>query len=259
MTEAPLMNPDAVTIRTPEGIEFALPLAGPTARFLACTVDFLCIAAAGSLLSIVLRALFVFNADVAEALVAILYFGLSIVYGLVLEWAWRGQTVGKRLLGLRVMDEEGRRLQPAQIVMRNLLRSVDVLPACYLVGGAGMLLSRRRQRLGDLAAGTIVVRAPRPFAPDLTALAGDKYNSLRGRPRLEARLRQRITPVEAGLAARALVRRDALDASSRVALYRRLASRFIAAGEIEPALTESLPDEQLVRNVLAVVLSRPGR
>jgi uncharacterized RDD family membrane protein YckC len=244
---------DAVVIRTPEGISFALPLAGPAARFLAWQIDVACITAAGSVLATVLRSLLAFDPDLAEALALLFYFGLSILYGLVLEWVWRGQTLGKRLLGLRVMDEEGRRLQPQQIVLRNLLRLVDALP---LFAGAAMLATRHWQRLGDLAGSTIVVRTPRPFAPDIESLRSDKYNSLRGRPRLEARLRQRIGPAEAALAVRTLLRRDAIEPPARALLFARLAARFRAAGEIEPEIAESMPDEQLVRNVLEVVLTR---
>jgi uncharacterized RDD family membrane protein YckC len=253
------MSRDAVLIRTPEGISFALPLAGPAARLLAWGVDIACIGAGGTLIAILVRGTLGVSPDVAEALVVVLYFGLSILYGLVLEWAWRGQTLGKRILGLRVMDEEGRRLQASQIVVRNLLRFVDALPVTYLVGGVAMLASRHWQRLGDRAACTIVVRSPRPFAPDIEALRGDKYNSLRGRPRLEARLRQRIGPAEAALAMRAVLRREAIAPRSRAAVFHRLAERFRAAGEMEPEIAESIPDEQLVRNVLEIVLTRPGR
>lgn len=250
------MSRDAVVIRTPEGISFALPLAGPAARFLAWGVDVACIGAAGSILSIVLRGFIVFSPDLSEALGIVIYFGLSILYGLVLEWVWRGQTLGKRILGLRVMDEEGRRLQPQQIVVRNLLRFLDALPLLYLVGGTAMLATRHWQRLGDRAACTIVVRTPRPFAPDIASLQSGKYNSLRGHPRLEARLRQRIPPAEAALAVRALMRRAAIEPAARVAIFGRLAARFRAAGEIEPEIFESIPDEQLVRDVLEIVLTR---
>jgi hypothetical protein len=81
-----------------------------------------------------------------------------------------------------------------------LLRVVDLLPACYLVGGVACLLSRRAQRLGDLAANTIVVRSRQPPAPDLDQLLAGKFNSLRDYPHLAARLVQRVTPPEAYLA-----------------------------------------------------------
>ena len=83
---------------------------------------------------------------------------LSLIYAVVSEWVWRGQTVGKRLMGLRVVDARGLRLEPSQVIVRNLMRLLDALPALYLVGGIACVFSRHRQRLGDLAAGTVVVR-----------------------------------------------------------------------------------------------------
>src|SRR5262249_58768067 len=59
------------------------------------------------------------------------------------EWYWRGQTVGKRMLRLRVVDRQGLRLQPSQIITRNLLRFVDGLPAFYMLGGLTSLLNRQ--------------------------------------------------------------------------------------------------------------------
>ena len=88
------------------------------------------------------------------------------------EWYWRGQTVGKRVLKLRVMDEQALRLEFSQIVVRNLLRFVDFLPGLYLVGGTACVLSRRFQRLGDLAANTIVVRNPEVDAAESGTIAG---------------------------------------------------------------------------------------
>ena len=82
---------------------------------------------------------------------------LSIGYGMVTEWFWRGQTLGKRVLRLRVVDEAGLALRPSQIVVRNLLRAVDFLPVAYGFGLTAMLLDGRFRRLGDLAAGTMVI------------------------------------------------------------------------------------------------------
>ena len=86
------------------------------------------------------------------------------------------------------MDEQGLRLKFSQVVIRNLLRPVDGLPLAYLLGGLACLISKRAQRLGDLAAGTIVVRHPTIFQPDLDQLMAGKYNSFRDYPHLEARL-----------------------------------------------------------------------
>src|SRR5262245_24805392 len=180
----------------------------------------------GGLIGTVLQLLDLVSMDFARALSVISYFVISIGYGILLEWIWRGQTIGKRLLRLRVMDAEGLRLQINQVVMRNLLRFVDMLPAFYLVGGIAALINRRGQRLGDLAANTLVVRNPKLSEPDLEQLLAGKYNSLRDYPHLEARLRQRVSPDEAGIAMRALVRRDGLEPHARVELFAQLAEHF---------------------------------
>src|SRR5207247_4069309 len=109
------------------------------------------------------------------------------------------------------MDAQGLRLQFSQIVIRNLLRFVDMLPAFYLLGGIACLASRRAQRLGDFAANTIVGRNAKIQEPDLDKLLAAKLNSLRQCPHLAARLHQRVSPAEARVALQALIRRDELD------------------------------------------------
>ncbi len=150
------MKSGRLRIRTPEGILFTLPLAGPVSRFLAWLLDLACISAIGGLAATVAGWMGVFSVDIAAAFATVAYFAVSIGYGIVTEWFWRGQTIGKRLLKLRVLDEQGLRLTFSQIVVRNLLRFVDALPVFYLVGGAAVLASRRAQRLGDYAANTVV-------------------------------------------------------------------------------------------------------
>src|SRR5205085_9331588 len=138
----------------------------------------------------------------------------------------RGQSIGKKLFRLRVVDAEGLRLQFNQIVTRNLLRFVDSLPAFYLVGGMVSLLNPACQRLGDIAANTIVIRNPRLTEPDLDQLLAGKYNSLRQHPHLAARLRQRVSPAEASLAVQALLRREQFELLSRIELFAELAAHF---------------------------------
>lgn len=87
-------------------------------------------------------------------------FGWS--YFIVLEWLWNGQTVGKRLFGLRVINEDGSPARFIAVFVRNLVRVADFLPALYGLGLLVIVLSPRSQRLGDLAAGTYVVRARTP-------------------------------------------------------------------------------------------------
>jgi hypothetical protein len=181
------------------------------------------------------------------------YFAVQIGYGLFCEWLWRGQTVGKRLLRLRVVDAYGLRLQFSQIVIRNLLRFVDMLPAFYLVGGLATLINSRTQRLGDLAANTVVIRSPQIEQPDLEQVLAGKFNSLRSHPHLEARLRQKVSPVEASLALQAILRRDEFEPRSRAELFARLGEHFRALVEFPPDSVEHITDEQYLRNVIDTV------
>lgn len=240
-------------IRTPEGITFAQTLAGPMSRFLAWGIDGIIVIGLSWLVGMLVGVLGVLNPDLAQALIMLAYFAISIGYGIVLEWIWRGQTLGKRVLRLRVVDAEGLRLQFNQVVIRNLLRFVDMLPMFYLVGGIACYLNRRSQRLGDIAANTVVVRAPKLAEPDLNQLLAGKFNSLRQYPHLEARLRQRVSAADASIAMRALLRRDALAPGARIALFSELAQHFRALTPFPAEAVEGMPDEQYVRNVVDVL------
>ena len=85
-----------------------------------------------------------------------------VAYFVLLEWLWNGQTVGKRRSGLRVIGTDGEPARFTAVLIRNLLRLVDFLPGYYALGVVAIFLSPSSQRLGDLAAGTYVVRAPKP-------------------------------------------------------------------------------------------------
>jgi len=246
------VNP-TLKIRTPEGIAFSFALAGPVVRCLAWIIDFLLVTTGATVINKFGQLAGLVSPDLAQAIMVISYFVASIGYGIVLEWSWRGQTVGKRLLRLRVMDAHGLRLQFHQVLLRNLLRFVDMLPALYLVGGLASFFNRRAQRLGDLAANTVVVYNPKPAEPDLDQLLAGKFNSLRQHPHLEARLRQRVSPDEARLALQALMRRDELDPSPRVALFSELAEHFKSLVAFPAESVEAMPDEQYVRNVVDIL------
>jgi len=239
-----------LTIRTPEGISFSMLLAGPAIRFLAWIVD---AAAVGALTSLVLTAtsfLGVVSVDFARAVGIASFFAISLGYGIALEWFWRGQTLGKRLLKLRVVDDQGLNLRFDQVVMRNLLRVVDRLPLLSRVGGVSCLLSRHNQRLGDLAAGTVVMRLPSMEEPAIAAAMGGKYNSFRDYPHLQARLRQQVSPAEAALALESIIRRDEFEPGARIDLFRELAEHFRECVAFPEEATLGMTDEQYVRNVV---------
>ena len=247
------MNAAELRIRTPEGIIFAHRLAGPLPRAFAWLIDFGVVLVISRGVSKGLGLFNVLNEDISRGVLVVAYFIVSTGYHIALEWLWRGQTLGKRLCKLRVTDAEGLRLSFYQVVMRNLVRFVDQLPAFYLVGGAACLLSRHAQRLGDIAAGTVVIHLPKHAEPDLDQLLAGKFNSLRAHPHLEARLRQRVSPEEARLALQALVRRDELDPAARVGLFADLADHFKALVTFPPEDTDSMPDEQYIRNVVDIL------
>jgi uncharacterized RDD family membrane protein YckC len=240
-------------IRTPEGIVFSQLLAGPVTRFLAWLIDAFCISVLMMILSIAINLIGLLNANIALAFYAIAYFVVSIGYGIFFEWSMRGQTIGKKLLRLRVVDVEGMRLQFNQIVTRNLLRCVDALPLLYLVGGLTCWLNRNCQRLGDIAANTVVIRNPNVTAPDLDQLLAGKYNSLRQYPHLAARLRQQVSAGEAAVALQALLRRDQFEPSDRVDLFAELAAHFRTKVQFPPEATDGVADEQYLRNVVDVI------
>jgi uncharacterized RDD family membrane protein YckC len=246
-----------LSIRTPEGISFQLLLAGITPRFLAWAIDAAGVVTLAKAVQVITVLANWLDPSVGSAVSILLYFILSMGYGVLFEWLWRGQTPGKRLLRLRVIDLHGLRLQFSQVAIRNLLRAVDMLPAFYFVGGAVSLFSPYCQRLGDIAANTIVIRIPQTTLPQVEDLVGGKYNSLRDYPHLEARLRQTVTPQEAALALESLRRARTLENEQRMKIFEDLAAYFQSIVEFPPEATEMIGAEQYVRNVVDVIYRPP--
>jgi len=245
----------SLTVRTPEGVTFSWTLAGPVSRMLALLVDTCCVAAGAQIVKALAGLVQAFSSDWGMAVNALLFFALDIAYGILLEWLWRGQTIGKRVLGIRVIDAGGLRLTPGQVVVRNLLRAVDALPLFYVVGGMASALSRHAQRLGDLAAGTVVIRHEREQEPEFGETLRMKYNSLRQWPHLCARLRQRCKPEEAALALDAVLRRDELEPTARVALFDEMAAHFQSRQQFPAEALDGLSSEQYIRDVVQVLFA----
>jgi uncharacterized RDD family membrane protein YckC len=248
-----------LVIRTPEGVEFSLALAGPMTRFLAWTIDAAAIGVASSSITKLLYILAFISPDLAMAAATLGFFVLSIGYGIGLEWLWRGQTIGKRVLGLRVMDARGLKLHVSQIVIRNVLRAVDMLPVFYMVGGIACAVNRYSQRLGDIAANTVVVRRQPLTIPDASVLPGGRYNSLAAYPNLAMRLRHRAKPELVEIALEALSRRDTLDPAARLQVFDELAARFRTLVEFPEEATLQITSEQYVRNCIEILLKTTVR
>jgi uncharacterized RDD family membrane protein YckC len=247
-----------LVLQTPEGVRFRFRLAGPATRLFALSIDFACILLLSSSISSSLSLLRVISADLFFATETIAYFVLTIGYFMSLEWIFRGQTLGKRVMKLRVVDADGLRLRFSQIVVRNLLRTVDMLPGLYTVGGIALLLSPKLQRLGDIAANTIVIRTNTESIPDLEPLLGSSYNSLRSYPHLAARLRQTVQPEEARIALAAIFRRDELKPDARIDLFTELATHFRSVVSFPEESVTGMTDEQYVRNVVDLLFRPRG-
>lgn len=158
---------DQHSIDTPELVAIQFPLAGIGSRFLAVAVDYL-------IQSVVIVAIVLFffllpgtaglgrvaavSPKWAVAILILSVFLLQWGYFTLFEAFRNGQTPGKRLVHLRVIQQTGRPIGLFESLTRNLLRVIDSLPSGYFVGALCILLTRRQQRLGDLAAGTLVVR-----------------------------------------------------------------------------------------------------
>jgi len=177
-------------VHSPEQVVLELPIAGPTSRMLAYAVDVVCIATmAMAVLFIVVNPLLLLQLaverldqtwlvnlsdpeEIVEAMQGMMLMLVSVLllvqliaetaYFVFFETLAGGRSPGKMLVGLRVVTDSGMAVGLPHALARNLLRFIDILATTYLVGLCAMLLSSRNKRLGDLAAGTIVVRLDRP-------------------------------------------------------------------------------------------------
>lgn len=150
-----------------EGVEIRLRIAGPLPRASAYLIDFLIrvlLLLVGIIASLLMG--MALGGRVANGLMLLAWFLLDWLYPVVFEAGRRGATPGKRLMGLRVVQASGSPLTIGQAVVRNFLRFIDGMPLfTYAFGMAACLSTRRFQRLGDLAAGTVVVYARVPSPP----------------------------------------------------------------------------------------------
>lgn len=261
-------------ILTPESVEFVYELGGLGSRMLAAAVDHLLIFALllGLVCAIWVLGLMgcAFGAAllllaggpmVALALLAVflVYFG----YFAYLEWRWNGQTPGKRLMDLRVIDDRGMNVDLVQSLLRNLFRVVDMMPflvaldyfsiGFYAVGGLTALLNPRQKRLGDWAAGTLVVRTRKRVIPGAILAPNEKYNSLQEDGAVRARIRSRLTLEERETLLQLCLRRNELEFEARQALFAEAAAYLEERLEI-PRET-FLSEEKFVQNITAVALA----
>jgi uncharacterized RDD family membrane protein YckC len=162
MPAQPIIDTQA-QIETPENVRLSFRLAGPGTRSGAYLVDFLirAIILFGLGIAIGMFVPFLLGAGFSIGVFLLCVFLLEWFYGCLFEGFWSGRTPGKWVMGLRVIKEAGYPIGFYDAVLRNLLRAADALPLFYGAGFIVMLSTGRLQRLGDLLAGTIVVREKR--------------------------------------------------------------------------------------------------
>lgn len=156
-----------LNIETPENISFNYDVAGIGSRFIALLLDTLIqlvifIALLFALTYLQSLGSFIRNLYISENwLIAIFFFITFLIFTLyfvVFEVAASGQTPGKRLMRLRVVKENGYPLSALDVIIRNLVRLIDFFPGAYSIGAVVMLCNSRAKRLGDFAAGTLVIK-----------------------------------------------------------------------------------------------------
>ncbi|MGH8558054.1 MAG: RDD family protein [Methylococcales bacterium] len=147
-------------IETPEGVQLDLRVAGPVTRACAWMIDSLIRSGIYILAAIVLS---VFG-NLGVGLLSIVIFWVEWFYPVFFELYKQGATPGKRSLGIKVVNDDGTEVTPQSSLIRNLLRGIDFLPLLYGFGLISMLYNPDFKRLGDLAAGTLVVYQDKPSA-----------------------------------------------------------------------------------------------
>jgi uncharacterized RDD family membrane protein YckC len=158
-------NSDQLNIDTPELVAIEMPLAGIGSRFIALLVDYLIWGAFFFVLAVLfivfapgIGAFSKISEQWAIAIAIFIIFLLNWGYFTLFEAFWEGRTPGKRVARIRVIQQSGRAIGLFESMARNLVRYVDQFPSFYAVGVVVMFATKNHQRLGDLVAGTLVVR-----------------------------------------------------------------------------------------------------
>ncbi len=228
---------ETLAIQTPENVAFGYQVAGIGSRFMASLLDTLLIVVL-QIVGVVVMALIISALKEAPPqlyawIIAIFGIVLALFYGgyyVFFEMLWNGQSPGKRWVGLRVIRTNGTPITLSEALIRNLVRIVDFLPAAYGVGVVTMFIDKRSRRLGDLAAGTLVVQDRAPITIQELALKralrlqpdAPGNISLEGFP-LERLTNADLNLIEDFLERRAqLTHRDQLALQILTALHRRL-------------------------------------
>jgi uncharacterized RDD family membrane protein YckC len=228
---------------SPEKVYLKLNLAGIGSRFAACFIDGIFSGLIVAFIAIVFTFFGTVMAKhfVTQWLVAILIVVAFIVgnaYFIVFETIWNGQTPGKRFIKLRVVQVNGASVTFMMVLIRNLLRVIDGLPISYGIGILSVCFSGKNQRIGDLAAGTVVIRecteeAPLPLNYEMVATSKVVVNSINVR---------RIEEADFAVLKKYLMRRENLKPEERINMELKLVEFFCRKLDINPAEIEDVPE-----------------
>lgn len=228
---------ETLDIQTPENVAFGYQVAGIGSRFLASLVDTLIVILLQVVVLIVVSLIInSFDGSVlADQISAWVYaiFGLVAAifywgYYIFFEMLWNGQSPGKRWVGLRVIRADGTPITLSESLIRNLARLVDFLPAAYGIGVVTMFIDRQSRRLGDLAAGTLVVQDRAPISIQDLSVKRTVHLRPWANITLEGFPVERLTNNDLSLIENLLTRRDQLTHRDQLAiqilntLYQRL-------------------------------------
>lgn len=226
--------PRKVTITTPENVRIEYELAGIASRGGAATLDLLLQAGIIALLYLARYLISEYGkipgATWGSAALGIAGFVVSYGYNLFFETVWNGQTPGKRVARMRAVREGGLPIDLPCAAIRNLVRVIDFLPVLYMLGGIVVLISSRNKRLGDFAAGTIVVKERVGWKADLEPARPAIHTATEsGRVRNV----ELVTPEEFGALCRFLDRQAELKEDVREQLAARIAAPLMSKLGIE--------------------------
>jgi uncharacterized RDD family membrane protein YckC len=251
-------------IGTPENVVFGYEVAGIGSRFLAALVDTSLIALllviANFILIVIITAAGQLDgpgsAAAAWFIAALGLVSFIILWGyyIFFELSWNGQSPGKRLVGLRVISSDGSPIGPVESIVRNLIRIVDFLPLYYGIGVISMFISRRAQRLGDLAASTLVVYDRGVVTLESLALGPAPVIAPREGPLAHLPL-ERLQAPDIALAESFLQRRAAFANQSKLA--QELAGSLLARMQVPPEQALSFTALELLQTIAAYRRARP--
>ena len=238
-----------LTITTPEHVEIRLEPAGAGSRFLALLIDFTIVA--GITGTIQRISILMLPSAIGTA--------IAITVGFLLTWGWhvwfevkaQGRTPGKRALSLRVVDARGLPLSVHQALVRNIVRVIDFAPAFYGVAAISSMVDPLRRRLGDIVAGTLVIREPKTIAYRGELAAERPFNTLRT-PRVMRLIRHRIGLEEREMLLAICVRAEKMSPVARYDLMEEVAAAYRERLDVDD---EGVSGENFVRDLTSVLFA----